>query len=250
MNSILSVSNLNFKYNAVEVLKDISFDVYPGDYIGLVGNNGSGKTTLVKVILGLLKPYTGSISLFGQVPEQFHGWDKVGYMPQNLSLFNPIFPATVEEVISLGILSKKRFPKRINDRDKKTVSEVLDRLEITNLKDQLVGKLSGGQQQRIFLAQAIITKPEILILDEPGNSLDPAANERFFSILDDMNKNHKTTIILITHDIGQIGEYANKLLYINQKIIFYGSFVDFCKSPEISKLFGVNTQHIICHQHN
>ena len=249
MTSVLSVSELGFRYNTVNVLQDVSFEIEAGDYVGLVGHNGSGKTTLIKVILGLLKPYTGSISIFGEPQENFTAWQKIGYMPQSLSLFNPIFPATVEEVVSLGLLSEKRFPKRITDKDKKTVHEALDRLKILNLKDRLIGNLSGGQQQRVFLARALITKPELLILDEPSNALDNTSREMFFSILDELNKEHKTAIILITHDVGQVGKYANKLLYLNGNVVFYGKFADFCKSKKMSQQFGVDTQHIICHQH-
>ncbi|MCL4378143.1 MAG: metal ABC transporter ATP-binding protein [Actinobacteria bacterium] len=250
MKSIISVSGIGFRYDTFDVLKDVSFDLETGDYIGVVGYNGSGKTTLIKVILGLLKPYTGSILIMGIPPEKFNLWDKIGYMPQNTSLLNPVFPARVEEVVSLGLLSKKRFPKIITDKDKRAIDEVLHRLNINELKNQLIGNLSGGQQQKVFLARALVTKPELLILDEPSNALDPATREQFFSILEELNKNYGTAIIFITHDIGQIGKYANKMLYIEHTVIFYGSFENFCKSDEMSRQFGVNTQHIICHQHD
>lgn len=249
MKTILSVSALGFRYNTVDVLENISFEVRAGDYIGLVGHNGSGKTTLIKVILGLLKPYTGNVSLFDQSLENFHSWNRIGYMPQNLSFFNPIFPASVEEVISLGLLSEKRFPRRITNADKKTVQEALERLKITNLKDRLIENLSGGQQQRVFLARALITKPDLLILDEPSNALDTSSREQFFSILGQLNKKNKTAIILITHDVGQVGLYADKLLYLDRKIVFFGNFADFCKSDKMSRQFGLDSQHIICHQH-
>ena len=171
-------------------------------------------------------------------------------MPQNISLLNPVFPATVEEVISLGLLSAKKFPKIISNKDKKIIDEALDYLKIADLKKQLIGNLSGGQQQKIFLARALITKPELLILDEPSNALDSTSREQFYSILDELNKKNKTSIILITHDIGQVGRYASKLMYLEQSILFYGSFLDFCNSDKMSKLFGTGSQHIICHQHD
>jgi len=250
MDSVVKVSGLSFKYDTIDILKSISFNLEVGDYVGLVGYNGSGKSTLVKVILGLLKPYTGSILLFGQPAEKFNSWNKIGYMPQNVSLLNPIFPATVKEVVSLGLLSGKKFPKTITAADKKIIDEALDYLKITDLKDQLIGNLSGGQQQKVFLARALVTKPSLLVLDEPSNALDSTTREQFFAVLQELNKKHGTSIIFITHDIGQIGKYANKLLYIEQKIIFYGSFADFCKSDKMSEQFGADTQHIICHQHD
>lgn len=247
---ILDISNLNFSYSpSVYALKDISLQVHKGDFVGLVGHNGSGKSTLIKVILGLLKPNTGNISLFGESPNSFVSWHKVGYMPQDLSIFNPVFPATVEEIVFQGLLSNKKFPKRINNQDRLIVKDVLEQFKIYHLRHRLIGDLSGGQQQRVFLARAIINKPKLLILDEPSNALDSTTRQQFFDVLRDLNKNQKTTIILITHDIGQIGEIANKLLYIDQKIIFYGSFKDFCKSTDMNKQFGFESQHIICHQH-
>lgn len=250
MSSILKVQDLNFKYHTIDVLQNVSFEVNLGDYIGLVGHNGSGKTTLIKVVLGLLKPYSGILTLFGQRLTDFRSWHKVGYMPQNLSLFNPAFPATVEEIVSLGLLAEKKFPKRITKIDKKAVYEVLDRLSITALKDRLIGNLSGGQQQRVFLARALIAKPNLLILDEPSNALDAASREQFFSILTELNKEHETAIILITHDVGQVGKYASKLLYLDRKVIFYGGFSNFCRSDKMTQQFGLDTQHIICHQHD
>lgn len=250
MDNILSVSKLNFSYiSQCNVLRDISFDIQKGDYVGLVGDNGSGKTTLVKTILGLLKPTSGKIILFDQPIDKFNSWEKVGYMPQNLSLFNPIFPITVKEVVSLGLLSTKKFPKRITHQDTILIEQALERLNIGHLRNRLIGDLSGGQQQRVFLARAIITKPELIILDEPSNALDSSTRQQFFSVLNDLNQNQKTTIILITHDIGHIGQYANKLLYIDQKVIFYGSFANFCHSTDMSQKFGPDSQHIICHQH-
>lgn len=250
MDSVIKVSGLSFKYDTMDILKDISFDLEVGDYVGLVGYNGSGKSTLIKVILGLLKPYAGSVMLLGQPLKQFNSWNKIGYMPQNISLLNPIFPATVEEVISLGLLSGKKFPKIMTGTDKKTINEALDYLNIVDLKKQLIGNLSGGQQQKVFLARAIVTKPALLVLDEPSNALDSTSREQFFTILQELNKKHGTSIIFITHDIGQIGKYANKLMYLEHKIVFYGSLIDFCKSDNMSKQFGTETQHIICHQHD
>lgn len=249
--TILSVSNLNFTYkSSIYALKSVSFTVNKGDFVGLVGHNGSGKTTLIKCILALLKPSSGGISLFGQSIKHFKLWQKIGYMPQNLSISNPIFPATVEEIIAQGLLATKHFPKRINLQDQTLIKEALEYLSIYHLKNHQIGDLSGGQQQRVFLARAIVAKPQLLILDEPSNALDTLSRQHFFDVLVELNHHQKITIILITHDIGQIGKFANKLIYIDQKIIFNGSFSDFCQSPEMSQQFGINSQHIICHQHD
>src|SRR5271157_611019 len=147
---VLTVEDLYFRYNSSDVLNGISFSIMKGDYIGLVGPNGSGKTTLIKVMLGLLKPYSGRITLFGDDIASFSRWDKVGYLPQHISALNPRFPATVGEVVAMGLLSKKQFPKHMTRSDHAEVDNILDLLNIKKLKKTPVGELSGGQQQRVL----------------------------------------------------------------------------------------------------
>jgi zinc transport system ATP-binding protein len=244
------MKNLSFRYNAVDVLSEISFSVNEGDYIGLVGPNGSGKTSLIKIILGLLKPRQGLLSLFGQEPEKFSEWYRIGYLPQKMGMINPQFPATVREIVALGLLSKKAFPRYMGQSDRKAVDAALVQLEIYNLRNHPIGQLSGGQQQRVLLARALVNNPELLILDEPTSALDPDLRERFYGILKDLNENNHTTIILVTHDVGNIGKYTSKLLYIDKKLVFFGSFDDFCRSNDITPLFGEHAQHVICHRHD
>jgi zinc transport system ATP-binding protein len=247
---IISINNLSFRYQTRDVLNGISFDVKKKDYIGLVGPNGSGKTTLVKIILGLLKPMEGRIALFGRDSFSFNDHRKIGYLPQKVPSLTPRFPATVKEIVSLGILAGKKFPKYLRESDDQKIDDALDLLDIRNIKDHFISEISGGQQQRVLLARAIVNRPELLILDEPTAALDPEMRERFFSMLDHLNKNDSMTILIVTHDIGSIGKYASKLLYLDKNIIFYGSFGDFCISEDITHFFGEFAQHIICHRHH
>lgn len=249
MDEILSVESLCAGYGQVEVIHDVAFTVEKGDYIALAGPNGAGKTTLAKTILGLMDKYTGTINLFGYDLKSFTNWSRVGYLPQRVNTFNPLFPATVKEIIGLGLLSEKRFPKYFSRIDRKKISETMVLMDIANLKEKLIGELSGGQQQRVFLARSLVSGPELLIMDEPSTALDPSSRESFFQLLKELNAKVGITIILITHDTAQIGKYANKLLYLDKKVIFYGSFADFCKSDEMSRYFGHFSQHLICHQH-
>lgn len=247
--NILSVEGISFRYNSAEILSDISFSMNSGDYIGFVGPNGSGKTTLIKVILGLLKPDKGTASIFGVNPLDFKDWHRIGYLPQR-TLFNPYFPATVKEIVSLGLFSKKKAHGRINKSEETMIGEAIRVMDVLDIKDTLIGELSGGQQQRVLVARAIVNEPDLLILDEPTTALDPETREKFFHTLQELNKSKNATIILVTHDIGSIGKYASKLLYLDKSIIFYGSFEDFCSSKDMGSYFGEFAQHLICHRHD
>jgi zinc transport system ATP-binding protein len=249
MSPVLSVKDLCFRYGPLEVLCEVTFAVEKGDYVGLVGPNGSGKTTVIKIILGLLGPEKGTVSLFGTNPSAFGDRYKIGYLPQKLINFNPHFPATVKEVVSLGLISKKGFPRRIKKGDEALINDAMALTDVYDIKDALIGELSGGQQQRVLVARAIVNEPELLILDEPTTALDPDARENFFQVLHDLNRNNQATVILITHDIASIGKYASKLLYLDKKVIFYGSFEDFCLSANMTHYFGEFAQHLICHRH-
>jgi zinc transport system ATP-binding protein len=230
MAAVLSVKDLCFSYGPIEVLCGITFAVEPGDYLALAGPNGAGKTTLVKTILGLTERYRGTVELFGRRPEQLRDTWRVGYLPQRVTAFNPLFPATVREVVGIGLMSRKSFPRRLNQHDAVRVRQALELMAITDLKDRLVGNLSGGQQQRVFLARALVSDPELLILDEPSTALDAQSREDFFELLLRLNRERKMAIILISHDISTVARYAGRLLYLDKHIIYDGRFADFCES--------------------
>jgi zinc transport system ATP-binding protein len=230
-------------------LSDVSFRVESGDYIGVVGPNGSGKSTLVKALLGIAKCDEGEIKLFGTRLSDFNDWHKVGYLPQNLNLFNPIFPATVSEVVGLGLLAGKKFPRRMSSGDASSIEETLELMGIAELRRRLIGDLSGGQQQRVMLARALVNKPSLLILDEPTAALDPETRDRFYALLSEVNRLRGITIILVTHDSATVGSCASRLLYLDKKLIFYGTFKEFCASPEMTGHFGDAAQHQICRLH-
>jgi zinc transport system ATP-binding protein len=249
MSNVVAIENLNFSYGPVDALTGVSFMIESGDYVGLAGPNGAGKTTLIKVILGLLKDYRGGVELFGKPAASFDEWKRIGFLPQRVNVFNALFPATVKEVVGLGLLSQKGFPKKFSAADHSRIEQTLATMDIADLKDKIAGELSGGQQQRVFLARALVSGPELLILDEPGTALDPVSSRNFYELIRKLNKERGMTIIIITHDTGQIGEYADKLLYLDKKVVFYGRFKDFCESENMTQYFGHFSQHIICHQH-
>lgn len=249
MPTVISVKNASVNYGNVEAVSGVSFEVRQGEYVGLAGPNGGGKTTLVKALLGLLPHSAGEIKLLGQPIERFSQWKQIDYLPQRVTSFNPLFPATVREVVGLGLLAGKRLPKRLSSGDWQRVDRALKLFGIADLKEELVSTLSGGQQQRVFLARAMALEPKVLFLDEPSTALDPQTREAFFNNLKEANAERGMTIVLVTHDVSHIGQYASKLIYLDKRVVFCGRFSDFCTSPDMNAYFGDMSQHMICHQH-
>lgn len=247
--SIITVENLSVKRHNSVVLSDISFKVKLGEYIGIVGPNGSGKSTLIRTLLGLNDIDGGSIEIMGESLARFSTWHKIGYLPQATVVTNKSFPASVGEVVATGLLGSKSFPRKLKKIDRDRVLEILETLDIANLYQEQIGKLSGGQSQRVFLARAMVSDPDILILDEPTAALDPVTRAHFYETIAALNQEQKKTILLVTHDSSTIGNYAAKLLYLDRRLIFFGNFKEFCQSRDMSKYFGDFAQHLICHQH-
>ena len=251
---VVSAHKLTFGYETKPVLENVSFSIAGGDYVGLVGPNGSGKSTLVRLILGLETPAAGQVSLFGAPSGTFRDWHRVGYLPQKNAALARFFPATVREVVAMGLVAKRvggdgGHGGRGRSHARKAVQRAMELVDIASIGDKLIGALSGGQQQRVLLARALVKEPELLILDEPTIAIDPEIRERFLDVLSGLNREGGTTVLLVTHDTGSIGKYAKKLLYLEREVIFYGGFDEFCLSEEMTKLFGVFAQHLICHRH-
>lgn len=245
MNKILSVQNLSVKYGRHAALSDVSFEVEAGDYIGVVGPNGSGKTTLMKAILGLLPPSEGKIifNREGKANNLF------GYLPQKAVNNDRLFPAKVKEIVSLGLLANKKDPRFFTPQDYRQIDAILEKLKISDLKDQKIGNLSGGQQQRVLLARAMAGSPRLLILDEPTSALDPKIREEFYDLVKALNQDDGVTVLLVSHDVGSIGKYTGKMLYLDKRLVFYGDYGQFCRSPEMTEYFGFFAQHHFCWRH-
>lgn len=250
MSIIVEIENLSVVYNKIEVLKDVSFSVQRGDFIGLVGPNGAGKTTLAKCILGLVQVSKGRIVFSTKNGSEEKKSITIGYLPQNTNKINVMFPALVEEVVGLGLFFKKKYPKYFSLSDKEKIFSTLEMLGIELLQKRFFNTLSGGEQQKVLLGRAIISTPELLILDEPSSALDPEARADFFKLISQINKDQNTTIILITHDTGYIGKYANKLLYIDGRVVFFGRINDSQLPSDIGSCFERSDDHIIWHQHS
>lgn len=247
--AVVATERLGCSYREGMVLEDITLEVAAGDYVGIVGPNGSGKSTFVRCLMGLCRMCAGQGLLFGVPVAEFRDWHRIGYLPQSLQVINPVFPATVTETVSLGLLSRCGFPRSISAAGRAAVDRILELLDISSIRHKLVGELSGGQQQRVLLGRALVNDPELLILDEPTAALDPEMRDRFYRLIGDVNRERGVTVLLVTHDSGAIGKHASKMLYLDKKVLFYGSFEEFCHSDEMTALFGPNSQHLMCHRH-
>ncbi len=229
---ILRLEKISFSYVNTDVVKDISFSINKGDFVGLIGPNGSGKTTLLKIILGILTPRKGSVYLFEENLKKFNDWGKIGYVPQKATNIEKNFPATVSEVVSMGLLAIKKIPKITTKQDGTKIKKALSVVKMEKFSQKRITELSGGQQQRVLIAKALITNPEVLILDEPTTGIDQENQNAFYDLLGKLNKKGMT-IVLVSHDIGRITQYVTKIANINQTLTFYGGHKEFClKDPD------------------
>lgn len=213
MENIIEFKKVSFSYDKEKVLEDINFQVNENDFIGIIGPNGGGKTTILKLILGLLKPDQGNILIKKKVVDKAR--PVIGYLPQ-YSKLDDKFPITVTQVIAMGTFRLNNLFPIISTTKKNRIREVLRELNIENLADRLYGNLSGGQKQRCLIARAIISNPEILILDEPTASVDPKSESDIYELL--LNLNRKMTIILVSHDLGFVSSYIKRAFFVNKTL--------------------------------
>ena len=243
---VISVTGLEYRIGTQEVLSDISFEIEQGDYVAVIGPNGGGKTTLIKALLGLVTPTKGSIKIFGKEIGQFKEWHRIGYVPQNVSQFDSNFPLSVYETVSLGLAAKKSWFSFLNDEDRRKIESVLEMASITDLREKNLSELSGGQRQRVMIARALVSKPDILILDEPSTGVDIASQKKFYRFLRKLNTENHLTIVFITHDLGVIADDVTHVLSVNQKLLFSGTSESMLSCEGISEIYGTKT-HVLHH---
>lgn len=221
MSTVISARQLNVSYESKNVIEDLSFDVSARDFVGLIGPNGAGKTTLLKTLVGLMKPSSGELALFGTPIRAFDEWHRIGYVPQKNAL-NPLFPATVREVVLSGLYGKRKLYRRITADDRRRCEDAMDAMHISDLSERRIGQLSGGQQQRAFLARALVGNPELLILDEPTVGIDADTQRAFFSMLRHMHAHHNIAFLMVSHDVDQMKSYlGDRPAWTSGKLQFY-----------------------------
>ena len=246
---IFDVKNLSFIVRGQTILERISFQIFQGEYIAIIGPNGGGKTTLIRMLLGLEKPTSGEIKIFGKRLKDFKEWYKIGYVPQRASHVDANFPATVEDIVKMGRIAKRNIFAVMSKEDKAMVHDAMVKMDILDLKEKMVGTLSGGQRQRVMIARALASSPKILILDEPNTGVDVKSQQRFYKLLAQLNKEEGITILFITHDIGVIADDIGRLFTINQKATICNDPKKVLSCDEMSELYGIDAHLLHNHKH-
>ena len=240
MNEILTVKNLNFEYTDAAVLKNVNFSLEKGDFLGIIGSNGAGKSTLIKLILGMLPYSRGEIKVLGKNISEVRG--RVGYVPQKALSFNSAFPATVREVVMANLFPRTGLFNHYGKKYDSLVKSVLERVGMSEYENRLIGKLSGGQQQRVFIARALISEPELLLMDEPTAGVDARSVKSIMKLVTELN-NQGLTIVMTNHDTPTLVQAANKLLIFCEH--GYEEFVNRAdlSLEEINRIFAGKREH-------
>lgn len=249
MEKVLEITNLSAGYGGQAVIRNVNLTVNSLDFIGIIGPNGGGKTTLIKCIAGLLKPLAGEIRMFENGnPRPVGG---IGYLPQ-VNTFDKRFPISVKEVILSGLLSRKTLFAPYSAEDQHEAMGIMEKLHISHLAKKTIGALSGGQMQRVFLGRALISKPVLLLLDEPSTYADNRFEAELYEILAGLN--HELTILMVSHDLGIIPAYVKSIACVNGELHYHpGPSI----TPDILKVYNCpieliahgNVPHRVLHSH-
>lgn len=242
MSTAIEIKNVSFAYNREAALKNVSLSVPEEEFLGLIGPNAGGKSTLIKLVLGLIEPDKGMITVFGTSPVIAR--KQIGYVPQYPTFSRRDFPINVRDTVLMGRLGIGKWYGAYSRKDQKIASEAMDVVEVLNIANRPIGSLSGGQLQRVLIARALACKPELLILDEPTANIDMRAEEDIFGLLKQYNDH--MTIIVVSHDIGFISGYVDRVACLNQELVCHTT--DEISGKTIEELYGAPVK-MIHHAH-
>ncbi len=222
----ISISDLTYSYGDDVVLRNLSMTVAAGEFIAIVGPNGAGKSTLLKLVAGLLRPARGLVTVAGRTADEARAAGDIGYIPQNSARNTADFPATVAEIVALGLVSgrQKNLSK---EAARHIVAHMLEMVDIADLRDRRVGELSGGQQQRVMVARALAGNPRLLLLDEPTSGVDFDTSMKIYGLLGQLNQSLGITVVAVSHDIDKVTRWATRVACINKGLCFFGDCAEF-----------------------
>lgn len=246
--AVFEVDRLAYRTGSQTILEDITLKILQGEYCAIIGPNGGGKTTLVRLLLGLEKPTSGTIRLFGQPLKQFRRWEQIGYVPQHVTQTDRLFPGTVEEVVSMGRIAGLGWSKRWHAEDRQKIARAMEAMEVDTLSGKLIGELSGGQRQRVMIARALASEPRVLILDEPNTGVDQPSQQRFYELLRRLNREERLTILFVTHDVGVIVDDIARVFTVNRRVVTCNDPKALLNCEDMSELYGVEA-HLLSRHH-
>jgi zinc transport system ATP-binding protein len=209
---VIDVKNMSFHYGNSSILEDVTFNIKELEMIGVVGPNGGGKTTLLRLLLGLLKPDSGTITVLGTSPEKSSQF--IGYVPQH-RLFDPLFPVSVLDVVLMGRVGKSRGGP-FSREDREIAAQALRDVDLYHKSKAAFADLSGGQRQRTLIARALASSAELLFFDEPTANVDSFAEQNIYNLLSKLNE--KLTIIVVSHDVGFVSKYVSSVICVNRLV--------------------------------
>lgn len=230
---LIELKNIELEFKNKKILKNISFEIYENDFITIIGPNGAGKTSLLNILLNLKKPSKGFV-------EKKSGL-KIGYVAQKVEIDDNL-PISVAD-----------FLKLCEEKDLKYFDEIVEKINIKNLLEKQFFNLSGGEKQKILLAKALLSKPDLLILDEPTQNLDISAQVEFYKILDDIYKNSKIAILMVSHDLHIVMSASKKVICLFNHICCFGKPEEVSQNSEFISIFGKNMDKLLAtynHFHN
>lgn len=220
--SVLAADDVSFRYGADLAVDHVSFSIDAGEFAALVGPNGSGKSTLLRLLLGLVRPETGTVRCLGADPRRLSDRGRVGYVPQRHTLA-PDLPATVEEVVATGRLARRGWWRRARAVDRAAVDHALESVALAHLRRRPVRELSGGQQQRVLIAKAFASEPELLVLDEPIAGVDVESQQLFRDSLVHLVAEHDAAVLLVSHELGAVADDLDRVIVMKRRIVFDGA---------------------------
>jgi zinc transport system ATP-binding protein len=216
MNTVISLQDVWVRYGSTSALEAVNLQVEALDFLGLIGPNGGGKTTLLKVLLGLIVPQRGNVKVFDRPVRQARPY--IGYVPQGLE-FDRAFPIRVAEVVRMGRLGRGKLFRSHNAQDEAIVRRSLAQVGMADLGDRPIGALSGGQRQRVYIARALASEPQLLLLDEPTANVDSKVQQSIYELLQELNQT--LTIVMISHDLGAVSRSVKTVGCLNRRLHYH-----------------------------
>ncbi len=233
MGAGIVVKRLNVSLGGSRILRDLSFTVKPGEFIGIIGPNGAGKTTLLRALLSMIQVESGTITFQGDAHTP--GSSMLGYAPQSRQL-DADTPLRAWDFVSFGL--PHRFRPWLTKQDRKKIQEAMFETDSERFANKPIGKLSGGERQRLYIAQALLRNPQILLLDEPTSNLDPGAQENLASMVYRINQEKGINVVFVSHDVNLIAKYAHRILYITKGQYAMGTVKQVLQTNVLTRLYG------------